>query len=110
MAPIVDIVPVYALKSSIFEPNTGERLKALRDKEVFTEKEVTELLQSYYYLMALCLKTQAQKMIQDHLSPDNYIMPQQLAKIDQLALKEIFKTIEHFQLRIRMEFTGNLLG
>jgi len=68
------------------------------------------LLQSYYYLMALRLKTQSQKMIQDHLSPDNYIMPQQLTKIDQLTLKEIFKTIEHFQLRIRMEFTGNLLG
>ena len=75
MTPIVDIVRVYALKSSIFEPNTGERLKALKDKEVFTEKEVTELLQSYYYLMALRLKTQSQKMMQDHLPPDNYIMP-----------------------------------
>lgn len=110
MTPIVDLVRVYALKNSIFEPNTGERLKALKDKQVFTEKEVTELLQSYYYLMGLRLKTQSQQIIQDHQPPDNYIMPQQLSKIDQLTLKEIFKTIENFQLRIRMQFTGNLLG
>ena len=110
MTPIVDLVRVYALKNSIFEPNTGERLKALKDKEIFTEKEVTELLQSYYYLMGLRLKTQSQQIMQDHRPPDNYIMPQQLSKIDQLTLKEIFKTIENFQLRIRMQFTGSLLG
>ncbi|MBC7889024.1 MAG: CBS domain-containing protein [Ferruginibacter sp.] len=110
MTPIVDLVRVYALKNLIFESNTGERLKALKDKQVFTDIEVTELLQSYYYLMGLRLKTQSQQIIQDHLPPDNYIMPQQLSKIDQLTLKEIFKTIENFQLRIRMQFTGNLLG
>jgi CBS domain-containing protein len=110
MTPIVDLVRVYALKNRIFEPNTGERLKALKDKQVFTESEVTELLQSYYYLMGLRLKTQSQHIIHDHLPPDNYIMPQHLSKIDQLTLKEIFKTIENFQLRIRMQFTGNLLG
>ncbi len=110
MTPIVDLVRVYALKNIIFEPNTGERLKALKDRNIFTEKEVTELLQSYYYLMGLRLKTQSQQIIQDHKEPDNYIMPEQLSKIDQLMLKEIFKTIENFQLRIRMQFTGNLLG
>ena len=110
MTPIVDLVRVYALKNSIFEPNTGERLKALKDKEVFTDKEVTELLRSYYYLMGLRLKTQSPQIMQDHRPPDNYIMPQQLSKIDQLTLKEIFKTIENFQLRIRMQFTGSLLG
>ncbi len=110
MTPIVDLVRVYALKNLIFEPNTGERLKALKDKHIFTESETTELLQSYYYLMGLRLKTQSQQIIQDHKEPDNYITPQQLTKIDQLTLREIFKTIQNFQLRIRMQFTGNLLG
>ena len=110
MTPIVDLVRVYALKNRIFEPNTGERLKALRDKKVFTETEVTDLLQSYYFLMGMRLKKQSQQIIQDHAQPENYIMPQQLSKIDQLTLKEIFKTIENFQLRIRMQFTGSLLG
>jgi CBS domain-containing protein len=110
MTPIVDLVRVYALKNSIFEPNTGERLKALKDKRVFTENEVTELLQSYYYLMGLRLKTQSQQITEDHKLPDNYIALQHLSKIDQLTLREIFKTIENFQLRIKMQFTGNLLG
>ncbi|MEP7107844.1 MAG: DUF294 nucleotidyltransferase-like domain-containing protein [Ferruginibacter sp.] len=110
MTPIVDLVRVYALKNRIFEQNTGERLKALKDKQVFTEKDVTELLQSYYYLMGLRLNNQSQQIIKDHTLPDNYIMPQQLSKIDQLTLKEIFKTIENFQLRIRLQFTGNLAG
>ncbi|MEO6733682.1 MAG: DUF294 nucleotidyltransferase-like domain-containing protein [Ferruginibacter sp.] len=110
MTPIVDLVRIYALKNRIFEPNTGERLKALKGKKVFTEQDVTELLQSYYYLMGLRLKTQSQQIMQEHTQPDNYIMPQKLSKIDQLTLKEIFKTIENFQLRIRMQFTGNLLG
>ena len=109
MTPIVDLVRVYALKNRIFESNTGERLKALKDKQVFNENDVTELLQSYYFLMALRLKTQSQQ-IMEHTPPNNYIMPKQLSKIDQLTLKEIFKTIENFQLRIRMQFTGSLTG
>ena len=60
--------------------------------------------------MGLRLKAQSKQILQDHSQPDNYIMPQQLSKIDQLTLKEIFKTIENFQLRIRMQFTGSLVG
>jgi CBS domain-containing protein len=110
MTPIVDLVRVYALKNGIFESNTGERLKILKDKQVFSEQDVTELLHAYYFLMGIRLQSQSQQIIQEHKAPDNYIMPQLLSKIDQLTLKEIFKTIENFQLRIRMQFTGNLLG
>lgn len=110
MTPIVDLVRVYALKNRIFESNTGERLKILKDKQMFSEQDVTELLHAYYFLMGIRLKSQSQQIIQEHKAPDNYIMPQLLSKIDQLTLKEIFKTIENFQLRIRMQFTGNLLG
>ena len=39
MIPIVDIVRVYALKNSIFEPNTGERLKALKTKRYFQKRK-----------------------------------------------------------------------
>ncbi len=110
MTPIVDLVRVYALKNCIFLSNTGERLKALKDKNIFTEAEVTELLQSYYFLMGLRLKNQSQQILEQHTEPGNYIMLQQLSKIDQLTLKEIFKTIENFQQRIRMQFTGSLVG
>ncbi|WP_295649354.1 DUF294 nucleotidyltransferase-like domain-containing protein [uncultured Mucilaginibacter sp.] len=110
MTPIVDLARVYALKNRIFEVNTGERLKALMKKGVFTETAYQELIQSYYYLMGMRLRKQAIQIIRDKTAPDNYIDPETLTKIERVTLKEIFKTIEGFQTKIRMEFTGNLLG
>jgi len=110
MTPIVDLARVYALKNHIFEVNTGERLKALKNKGIFTEGAYLELIQSYYYLMGMRLRKQAAQIIHDKAAPDNYIDPDTLTKIERVTLREIFKTIEGFQTKIRMEFTGNLLG
>jgi CBS domain-containing protein len=110
MTPIVDLARVYALKNRIFDVNTGERLKALKDKGIFTQVAYQELIQSYYFLMGMRLRRQATQIIHDKMAPNNYIDPETLTKIERVTLKEIFKTIEGFQARIRMEFTGNLLG
>jgi CBS domain-containing protein len=110
MTPIVDLVRVYALQNHIFKKeNTGERLKALRDLGVFKETEFNELMQSYYYLMGLRLRRQAENIIDNKAQPTNYILLDSLTKIEQVTLKEIFKTIVNFQAGIRMKFTGNLL-
>ncbi len=110
MTPIVDLVRVYALQQRIFALNTGERLKELKEKGIFTDTEFLELLQSYYYLMSLRLKRQAYQIINDKSAPDNYILLSTLTKIEQGTLKEIFKTISNFQSRIRIAFTNTLLG
>lgn len=110
MSPIVDLVRVYALKNRIFEVNTGERLKALKAKGIFSESEYHELIQSYYFLMNLRLKKQTEQIIQDHTAPDNYIDISQLSKIERVTLKEIFKIIENFQSKIKVSFTGGLLN
>lgn len=110
MTPIVDLVRVYALKNRIFKVNTGARLKALKEASVFTEQEYMELMQSYYYLMGLRLKKQASQLIHDNTEPDNYIDTSALTKIERVTLKEIFRTIENFQSKIKMEFTNNLFG
>ena len=108
MTPIVDLVRVYALRNRIFKVNTGERLKALKEIGVFSETAYHELNQSYYYLMAMRLRRQASQIIHDNAEPDNYIDPNSLTKIEQVTLKEIFKTIEDFQSRIKMEYTNSL--
>ncbi len=110
MTPIVDLARVYALKNRIFDVNTGERLKALKEKGVFTEAAYVELIQSYYFLMSMRLRKQASQIIHDKMEPDNYIDPETLTKIERVTLKEIFKTINDFQTKIRLEFTGNILG
>ncbi|WP_240534816.1 putative nucleotidyltransferase substrate binding domain-containing protein [Pedobacter aquae] len=110
MTPVVDLVRVYALQNRIFKLNTGERLKALQEKGVFSETQFHELMQSYYYLMSLRLKNQASQVIHEKIKPNNYIELKNLTRIEQVTLKEIFKTIENFQAGIKMRFTNNLLG
>lgn len=108
MTPIVDLVRVYALRERIFKVNTGERLKALKDKDIFTETAFHELSQSYYFLMGMRLKSQASQLIYDKSLPDNYIDLSKITKIEQVTLIEIFKTINNFQAKIKLEFTNTL--
>ena len=108
MSPIVDLVRVYSLKHRVFDVNTGDRLKALRKLDVFSETEYHELSQSYYFLMSLRLKRQASQIIRDRTAPDNYIDLSVLSKIERVTLKEIFKIINNFQAKIRIGFTNSL--
>ncbi|QDW24652.1 CBS domain-containing protein [Pedobacter sp. KBS0701] len=109
MTPIVDLARVYALQNRIFQKeNTGERLKALRELGVFSEEQFNELSQSYYYLMGLRLKHQANLIINDQAAPNNFIEIDSLTKIEKVTLIEIFKIILNFQSGIRMRFTNSL--
>ncbi|UKT65760.1 DUF294 nucleotidyltransferase-like domain-containing protein [Pedobacter mucosus] len=109
MTPIVDLVRVYALQNRIFQKeNTGERLKALKALNIFSEMQFNELMQSYYYLMGLRLKNQAQQILKDNKEPNNLIEINSLSKIEKVTLIEIFKTIQNFQSGIRMKFTNSL--
>ena len=108
MTPIVDLVRVHALENRIFKTNTGERLEALKDKGIFSEGEYHELMQSYYYLMSMRLKKQAVQIIHDKTNPENLIDIQSLTKIEQVTLKEIFKTIANFQTNMKVQFTNSL--
>ncbi|GAA4437896.1 DUF294 nucleotidyltransferase-like domain-containing protein [Pontibacter saemangeumensis] len=110
MTPIVDLVRVHALQNRIFKTNTGERLEALMAQGVFTETEYQELMQSYYYLMSMRLKKQAVQIINDKALPENLIDIRSLTKIEQVTLKEIFKTIANFQTNIKVKFTNALFG
>ncbi|MCW3105606.1 MAG: hypothetical protein JWQ09_112 [Segetibacter sp.] len=110
MTPIVDLVRVYALQNRVFDVNTGERLKALKEIGIFTETAYNELNQSYYFLMSMRLKNQANQIMNDKAEPNNYIDLNGLTKIEQGTLIEIFKTITNFQSRIRIYFTNNLFG
>ncbi|NQD70153.1 CBS domain-containing protein [Sphingobacterium shayense] len=110
MTPIVDLVRVYALKNRIYEENTGERLEKLTELGVFSKKQYEELYQSYYYLMALRLENQANQILVEKIEPNNYIRIDKLTKIEKVTLIEIFKTINNFQMGIKMRFTNNLLG
>jgi len=108
MSPIVDLVRVFSLQHRVFATNTGQRLAALRQLNVFSEKDYQELLQSYYYLMGMRLKKQSVQMMQDKMLPDNYLDPKKLTKVERVTLKEIFKVIADFQVKIKVSFAKQL--
>ncbi|GAB2707742.1 nucleotidyltransferase family protein [Hymenobacter frigidus] len=108
MTPIVDLVRVYALQHQLLPTNTGERLAQLGAHGVFKEKECQELLQAYYYLMGMRLQQQARQIINDRTAPTNYLDPTTLTQVEQVTLKEIFKVIGDFQLKIKVNFTKSL--
>ena len=108
MTPIVDLVRVYALQHQLLPTNTGERLAQLGAHGVFKEKECQELLQAYYYLMGMRLQQQARQIINDRTAPTNYLDPNTLTQVEQVTLKEIFKVIGDFQLKIKVNFTKSL--
>ncbi len=107
MVPIVDFSRLFALKNEIRSNNTFVRLNKLREKEIISEERHIEIKQSYSYLMQFRFLTQI-AAIDEGKGPDNYINPKKLSHIEQTMLKEIFKTTERLQSKIKYEFLGSI--
>lgn len=107
MQIIVDFARVYALKYGISQTNTGSRLQTLLDKKILDLKDFQELHQAYYYMMQLRLRNQIQQIDREGQSPDNYLAPKSITKVEQVALKEVFKILKKYQTRMSIEFTGS---
>src|SRR5690554_4651029 len=88
--------------------NTGERLEVLYRAGRFSREEFQELRQAYYFLMQLRLKSQAVRIIDEGLEPQNMIYIEKLTKVEVATLVEVFKVIKNFQLKIKIEFTNSL--
>lgn len=108
MTPLVDMIRMYALKNQVMVTNTGERLLALYHADLITKEQYYELLQAYYYLMAMRLKSQAKTILRKQGEPTNFIEPKSLTNIERVTLREIFKVIARFQSVLKMEFTGSV--
>lgn len=106
MLPITDVTRVYALKNNVRQTNTLGRLFRLYTKHAVTAREYHNIVQSYNFLMKLRFRRQITNIMDEGTPPDNYINPSNLSHLDRHMLKEIFKTIESFQQKLNMEFTG----
>ncbi len=106
MTPIVDFARVYGLKNGVATTNTLDRLKALKNKKALTQEEYDEMDKAYSFLMQLRLTRQVTASLEQHKSPDNFINPKRLTRIEQTMLKEIFKRIEKFQSKMNFDYVG----
>lgn len=108
MRTVVDFSRIYALNNNIRVTNTGERLACLMEAGILRSEEYQELIQAYYYMMELRLKNQALAIIRDNVKPDNLIDPKSITKIERVTLKEVFKVVEKYQLKLSIDYTGSL--
>jgi CBS domain-containing protein len=106
MLPLIDFTRVYALKNKISQTNTLTRLFRLYTKNILTNKEYNDIVQSYNYLMDLRFRRQITTIMDEEKKPDNYINPGNLSYLDQQMLREIFKMTEKIQQRLHYDFTG----
>ncbi len=107
MTPIVDFARINALHHNIADTNTQERIYQLHLKKILNQNEYDELNQAYNYLMQQRLLCQINQ-IEKGKTPENYINPKKLSRIEQTLLKEIFKRIEGVQTRLNLDFTGGI--
>lgn len=106
MLPLIDFTRVYALKNGISHTNTLTRLFRLYTRHAITNKEYTDIVRAYNYMMKLRFLRQITTIMDEEKKPDNYINPGNLSALDQTLLKEIFRMTENFQQKLGYEFTG----
>ncbi|MEL6132750.1 MAG: DUF294 nucleotidyltransferase-like domain-containing protein, partial [Bacteroidota bacterium] len=107
MQTITDFARIYALQEKLNASNTGDRLRSLRQAQILQDGEFRELHQAYYFMMRLRLVHQTQQIL-SHQAPDNLIPVEELSKIEQVTLREIFKVVEKYQRRLSIVFMGML--
>jgi CBS domain-containing protein len=108
MQPIVDLARIYSLKHGIVQTNTLTRLFRLYTKNIFSNKQYIDLVQSYNYVMHLRFLRQITTIVDEEKQPDNYINPNNLSYLDNAMLKEVFKKIEQLQGKLKSEFIGTV--
>lgn len=106
MMPVIDFARIYAIHHGIDETNTLERLHRLYLVEVLTWAEYHELEQAYGFLMQQRFVRQIDAIMDEQVAPDNYVNPKKLSRIEQTLLKEIFKRIEKYQVKLSFDFIG----
>ena len=105
MMPIISFARIYALQNGIEETNTLERIHHLFAQQILTKSSHEEVVLVYNFLMKMRFRHQA-SLLYNGMTPDNYINPDKLTRLDNIMLKKTLEQISDFQTRLRFDFTG----
>ena len=101
--PITQGIRALALKYKVSKTNTLQRMEKLRDMGVLYKELYDNLREAFLLLQELRLKSQINKL-QRGETPDNYVNPEELTKIEKDLLKDAFKVVEEFQNFINTKY------
>jgi CBS domain-containing protein len=100
VALVVDLARIYALSEGIPAVNTIERLKVAAGTPSLSKEGAADLIDAFEFLGALRIQHQA-RQIADNISPDNFLSPAELSKLEREHMKEAFKVIRAMQSSLK---------
>ncbi len=92
-----------ALEHAITKTNTTERIKVLNNVGYMNKEDAVNLIEALEVLNTFRLHARLEKMEQGK-EADNYIMLNQLSKLEKDTLKEALKMVESFKKRVSYHF------
>ncbi len=96
LAPLVDIVRLFALEKGLRETPTLERIGALRSRHTIVEEYADDFEYAFEFIMLLRIHNQYAQ-ISSGQAPDNFINPNKLSNLERRSIKEAFQVISHVQ-------------
>ncbi len=96
IAPVVDLARIYALAEGISAVNTIERIQQAAGTSSLTKASAENLIDAYEFLGMLRVEHQAKELMRGE-SPDNYLSPKEISKLEREHLKDAFKVIKTLQ-------------
>ena len=96
IAPIVDIIRLFALEKGIRETSTLERIETLRDKHTIVTEYGDDFEQAFEFITLLRIHHQYSQ-ISSGQTPDNFINPNRLSNLEKRSIKEAFHLVSKVQ-------------
>ena len=96
IAPLVDIVRLFALEKGVKETSTLERIEELRSRHTIIAEYADELKNAFEFVMLLRIHNQFSQ-IEAGKVPDNFINPSKLSNLEKRTIREAFTLISRLQ-------------
>jgi CBS domain-containing protein len=96
LAPLVDILRLFALEKGIRETSTLERIETLRGMHTIVEEYADDLEQAFEFITLLRIHHQYAQ-ISSGVAPDNFINPNLLSNLEKRSIKEAFQLVSKIQ-------------
>ena len=105
--PVVESVRLLALKNGVEATGTPARLDALEETGVLVAEDAARLKDDVSFLLSLLLHHQVDR-ISALRTPDNYVKPESLDRIERERLQHVFRDIDHWRRRLVADFFPGL--
>ncbi len=96
IAPLVDIVRLFALERGVQETSTLERIESLRTRHSMVKEYADELKHAFEFIMLLRIHNQFGQ-IEAGRTPDNFINPSHLSNLEKRTIRDAFSLIAKLQ-------------